>query len=94
MSSLEYHSTSAVSVAGSWDDYIRRHRKQTTPSRTLRAGRMDLLIGAQAIVIALGRRVSATDVEVRCARGEKPKSVEGGQCGAPLIGAPDVVAKR
>ena len=55
---------------------------------------MDLLIGARAIVIALGRRVSATDVEVRCARGEKPKSVEGGQCGAPLIGAPDVVAKR
>ena len=94
MSSLEYHSTSAVSVAGSWDDYIRRHRKQTTPSRTLRAGRMDLLIGAQAIVIALGRRVGATDVEVKCARGEKPKSVGGGQCGASSTRVPDVAARR
>ena len=59
-----------------------------------RAGRMNLPNGVQAIVIAHGRRVGATDVEVKCARGEKPKSVEGGQCGAPLIGAQDVVARR
>ena len=57
-------------------------------------GRMKLPTGARAIVIAHGRRVGATDVEVKCARGEKPKLVEGGQCGAPLIGAPDVVARR
>ena len=60
----------------------------------LRAGRTNLPNGVQAIVIAHGRRVGATDVEVKCARGEKPKSVEGGQRGAPLIGAQDVVARR
>ena len=62
--------------------------------RTLDTGQMKLPTGARAIVTAHGRRVGVTDVEVRCARGEKPKSVEGGQCGAPFIGAPDVVAIR
>ena len=62
--------------------------------RTLDTGQMKLPTGARAIVIAHGRRVGATDVEVRCARGEKPKSVEGGLCVAPFIGAPDVVAIR
>ena len=57
-------------------------------------GRMKLPTGARAIVTAHGRRVDATDVEVRCARGEKPKSVEGGLRVAPFIGAPDVVAIR
>ena len=57
-------------------------------------GQMKLPTGARAIVTAHGRRVGVTDVEVRCARGEKPKSVEGGQRGAPLIGAQDVVARR
>ena len=54
---------------------------------------MDLLIGAQAIVIALGRRVGATDVEVKCARGGRPKSVGGGQCGASSTRVPDAVAR-
>ena len=54
---------------------------------------MKLPNGARAIVIALGRRVGATDVEVKCARGEKPKSVAGGQRGAPSTRVPDAVAK-
>ena len=62
--------------------------------RMLDTGQMKLPTGARAIVIAHGRRVGATDVEVKCARGEKPKSVGGGQCGAPSIRAPDVAARR
>ena len=60
----------------------------------LRAGRMNLPNGVQAIVLALGRRVGATDVEVKCARGEKPKSVGGGRGGASSTRVLDAAAKR
>ena len=62
--------------------------------RMLDTGQMKLPTGARAIVTAHGRRVGVTDVEVRCARGEKPKSVEGGQRGAPFTRAPDAAARR
>ena len=54
---------------------------------------MKLPIGARAIVIARGRRVDATDVEVKCGRGEKPKSVGDGQRGASSTRVPDAVAR-
>ena len=61
--------------------------------RTRDTGQMKLPTGARAIVIARGRRVGATDVEVKCARGEKPKSVGDGQRGASSTRVPDAVAK-
>ena len=58
----------------------------------LRAGRMNLPNGVQAIVIAHGRRVGATDVEVKCARGESPQSVGDGR-GTLSTRVPDAVVR-
>ena len=54
---------------------------------------MKVPTGARAINIAHGRHVGAIDVEAKCARGEKPKSVGGGQRGASSTRVPDAVAK-
>ena len=55
---------------------------------------MNLPNGVQAIVIAHGHRVGATDVEVKCARGGRPRLVGGGQRGALSTRVPDVAAIR
>ena len=55
-------------------------------------GRVNLPTGARAIVIARGRRVVATDVEAKCARGGSPQSVGDGR-GTLSTRVPDAVAK-
>ena len=60
--------------------------------RMLGTGQMKLPTGVRAIVIARGRRVVATDVEAKCARGESPQSVGDGR-GTLSTRVPDAVAK-